>query len=44
MVVVVKKQKFLFVDVVYMLFSANTAYAAQYKGRKVAYMIYYVNA
>ena len=25
-------------------FSANTAYAAQYKGRTVTYMIYYVNS
>jgi len=34
----------LFVGVMYGLFSANTAYAAQYKERMVAYMIYYVIA
>jgi len=27
-----------------LLFPANAAYAAQYKGRMVAYMIYYVKS
>ena len=34
----------LFVNVVYVLFSANAAYAAQYKDTTVAYMIYYVKS
>jgi len=44
MVVVVEKGRFLFVDHTHVMFPANAAYAAQYKGRMVAYMIYYVNA
>ena len=43
MVVVVEKES-LFVDVVYMLFLANAAYAAQYKDTMVAYMIYYIKS
>ena len=34
----------LFVGIVYGLFSVNATYAAQYKERTVAYMIYYVIA
>jgi len=42
--VVVQKEKVLFVHDVYVIVSANAAYAAQYKGRMVAYMIYYVKS
>jgi len=34
----------LFVNVVYVLFSANATYAAQYKDTTVTYMIYYIKS
>ena len=41
---VVEKERFLFVDHTHVMFPANAAYVAQYKGRMVAYMIYYVKS
>jgi len=42
--VVVEKQKFCLSMCLFLLFSANAACVAQYKGRMVTYMIYYVKS
>jgi len=42
--VVVGKEKVLFVHDVYVIVSGNATYVAQYKGRMVAYMIYYIKS